>query len=252
MKSISDTNEYKNICSLAAKNEEVFNKFKRETSYNAILEHVTEVLGKDYFKNIVENFPEYKSYIDSFKLNDKYGSPRIFNCPDFGYVSPTTLRYIKVLSDLKTLFGDLTDKKIIEIGVGYGGQCFILQQYFNPKEYFLLDMKEALALTDKYLNKLNAKYTILNIEDLNSLDQEFDLVISNYAYSELCVELQDFYYEKIIKKSKHGYFTLNFISDIYGLNSYSLDQTKEKFAEKNFCILDEKPKTSEKNIILYF
>jgi putative sugar O-methyltransferase len=252
MRSISDTNEYKNICSLAAKNEQVFNRFKRDASYIAILEHVTESIGQDYFKYIVENLPEYKLYIDLFKLNDKYGDPRIFNYPDFGNVSPTTLRYIKVLSDLKILFGDLTNKKIVEIGVGYGGQCFILQQYFNPKDYFLLDIEEALALTNEYLNKLNTKHTILNIEDLDSIDEEFDLVISNYAYSELCMKSQDLYYEKIIKKSKHGYFTLNFISDIYGLNYYSLDQIKEKFSEKNFCILDEKPKTFEKNIILYF
>jgi putative sugar O-methyltransferase len=243
---------YKDICLLAATNEHAFNKFKRDTSYVAILEHVTEDIGREYFDIIAENFTDYKLYIDLFKMNDRYGDPRVFNYPDFGYVSPTTLRYIKVLSDLKKLFGDLDNKKIVEIGVGYGGQCFILRQYFNPNDYFLLDMNEALLLTNKYLNKLNTNHTILNIEDLDSLNEEFDLVISNYAYSELCLELQDLYYEKIIKKSEHGYFTLNFIGDVYGLNSYSLDQIKEKFSEKNISVLDEKPKTSEKNIILYF
>jgi hypothetical protein len=71
-------------------------------------------------------------------------------------------------------------------------------------------------------------------------------------YSELYKELQDFYWEKIIKSSKNGYFTLNFISHLFNIDSYSKEEILSKFSEKGPKILEEEPKTFEKNIILYF
>jgi hypothetical protein len=40
-------------------------------------------------------------------------------------------------------------------------------------------------------------------------DVIYDLVISNYAFSELPSELQTRYIEKIILKAKRGYLTIN-------------------------------------------
>lgn len=252
MQSISDTIDYKNVCLEASTNENLFNNFKNNPVYNGILEHVSKEQGQLYLNYINNNFPNLDEYIDRFKKNDIYGGTFLSEYDKIGHISPSTLRYIKVLSDLDTLFGDLNNKKIVEIGVGYGGQCFILSQYYKINDYSLIDLDESLLLTDKYLNKLDVSHRIINIDNISELDEDFDLVISNYAYSELSRELQDLYYEKVIKRSKNGYFTYNFISNLFNIDSYSKEEVFSKFSEKNLKIMDEYPNTFENNIILYF
>jgi putative sugar O-methyltransferase len=252
MKSISDNSEYKNICLLASKNDEYFDTFKSNPKYNKILEHVTKEQGELYLNYLHKNFPDSIKRINDYKENDLYGGSKLFQYNGIGEISPSTLRYIKVLSDLKQLFGDLSNKNIIEIGVGYGGQCFIINKEFKTKQYSLLDLDEVLLLNNKYLNKLSVSHKLININDVNSLNEDFDLVISNYAFSELNKELQNLYYEKIIKKSKNGYFTFNFVSHLFGINSYNLDEIMNLFNDKQIKILEESPSTFEKNKILYF
>lgn len=250
--SVTDEPQYKSVCLESYNDDSKFEVFKRNQTYNQVLEHVNKDQGQHYLNNINQNFDDFKNHLDKFKINDIYGGSNKESYSDVGEISPSTLRYIKVLSDLKNLFGDLTNKKIVEIGVGYGGQCCIINSYYTPNEYSLIDLDEVLLLSDKYLNKLNINHKIINIKDLESIDEEFDLVISNYAYSELTKETQDFYYEKIIKKSKNAYITLNFISHYFNIESYSLDDLLKIMSDKNPKILDETPKTAEGNVILYF
>lgn len=252
MQSISDTIDYKKVCLDASINDDLFNIFKSNPVYKGILEHVSPEQGKLYLDYINSNFTDLDSFIDTFKKNDIYGGTTLSNYERIGNISPSTLRYIKVLSDINNLFGNLDNKKVVEIGVGYGGQCFVLSQYYNISEYSLIDLDETLLLTDKYLNKLDVSHRVINIDNISDLDEEFDLVISNYAYSELSRELQDLYYEKIIKKSKNGYFTYNFISNLFNIDSYSKEEVFEKFSEKNLKVMEEYPNTFENNIILYF
>jgi putative sugar O-methyltransferase len=252
MNSISDTDRYKNICRLAYIDDFYFNTFKSNQIYNEILEHVSYEGGKLYLDYLNHNFPQFISILDKFKLNDKYGGSKLSHYDGIGNISPSTLRYIKVLSDLNSLFGDLSGKRIIEIGVGYGGQCFVINQLFDVKDYFLIDLDDTLLLSNKYLSKLNTNHQLIKIEEVTNVIGDFDLVVSNYAYSELTTDLQDLYWEKIISKSKHGYFTLNFISDFYNIKSYSKDELFVKFSSKNPKIMDEIPNTFENNIIMYF
>ncbi len=250
--SISDIYSYKNICKLAYEDDTFFNTFKTNKYYNEILEHVTYEQGLLYLDYLNANFPEFIDNLDAFKKNDEYGRCKAYYYYDnVGYISPTTLRYIKVAHDIKSLF-DLNGKKVVEIGTGYGGQCFILSQMFNIKEYCLIDLDEVLLLNKKYLDKLNTRCRPINISELDNIEEEFDFVISNYAYSELNKSLQDLYWDKIISRSNNGYFTLNFISDDFGVNSYNQEETTEKFSSKNPKILDENPLTHNNNIILYF
>jgi hypothetical protein len=252
MNSISDSSNYRSTCKLAYENDDEFKNFKSNPHYNGILEHVSSEQGDLYLDYININFPEFVSKIDRFKMNDIYGGSKLHNYPKIGDISPSTLRYIKVLSDLKSIFGDLNGKKIIEIGGGYGGQCFILNQIFGFKEYSIVDLDESLLLTGKYLKKLDVSHRCISIDEVRNLDEDFDLVISNYAYSEVSRDLQNLYWEKIIKKSKNGYLTLNFISHLFNIDSYNQEDLLLKFSEKNPSILKEVPQTFEKNIILYF
>jgi hypothetical protein len=100
----------------------------------------------------------------------------------------------------------LTDKKIVEIGGGYGGQCQIIQTAFEVQCYEIVDLPEVWTLQKKYLSKFNVLVSKL---PENPIYWEWDLCISNYALSEIKEPLQRNYVKGICKNSTNGYVTAN-------------------------------------------
>ena len=135
-----------------------------------------------------------------------FGNPKVSEYQSFGKISSTTLRYIKVLSDLKNLFGNLDGFNICEIGVGYGGQCRVINCYFSPSVYCFVDIKPALMLAQRFLDNYIIP-SILSYKTMNELERtNYDLLISNYAFSELHRKIQDVYLEKVILKHFFKFF----------------------------------------------
>jgi hypothetical protein len=205
-------------CMAAYGYDSVFKIFKAQDSYGKILEHVLGPLGGDYLLNVEENNIDLLKDIQKFLINDLYGSPvkctYILNKLDDIrlQMSPTTARYIKVLSDLKTLFGTLDGMNIVEIGAGYGGLSLVISREFKFANYYDVDLYEPGKLASRYCNKAHkmSNFQVLTPEQLDKLDNvEIDLVISNYAFSECNHETQDVYIEKILSKAKRGYITHN-------------------------------------------
>lgn len=247
--SISDYNAYKDICLEASKNEEVFKTFKQNIAYTQILEHTSFAQGNEYLNYILKQDIDLTK-LDKFKENDLQGGSTTYKYQEpFNEISPSTLRYIKVLTEIKNIFGSLDGFNICEIGTGYGGQAKILLDYFNIKEYNFVDLQEVLELNKRYLNKF--EYKNLNFYTSDNLpDKEYDLVISNYAFTECSKPIQDIYLSKIIKKSKRGYLTCNHISDIFKIDSYVKEDLKNmvtEVKEKN-----EEPLSFNNNYILYW
>ena len=237
--SVSDTNEYRSCIKLALEDESVFNRFKTLPDYSLILEHVPYDLGQKYLDSIMTENPQLIDYIDEFKSNDIYGGTNKYYYDVVGEISPTTLRYINVLSNLITLGVNLNDKDIIEIGVGYGGQCLILSKYFKFKSYTLVDLEEPLNLSKKYIQLNDVNNVIYKGGNELEDDIVYDLVISNYAYSECSKDIQELYYNKIIKNSIKGFMILNFISDIFQVDSYTKDELLNKI--HGSYIIEENP-----------
>jgi putative sugar O-methyltransferase len=238
--SVSDNAAYPAICIQASQSEEAFKTFKSNKAYTDILEHVTYEEGQEYAALAFKN-KEIEKNIIKFSCNDIYGSPRTFTY-SFGTFSPTTLRYMKVLSDLAQL--KLDNTTIVEIGAGYGGQYAVLRQLFKPKKYIFVDLPEALALIKTYITKLGLDdieieyYDTTNIKNINA-----DLVISNYAFSECTEEIQDIYLNSIINRSKHGYIIHN------NMRGYAHTEFIEKCTNK-IKLFPEIPQTHPKNVLL--
>ncbi|MBX3721879.1 MAG: putative sugar O-methyltransferase [Turneriella sp.] len=244
--SISDNARYPQFCLDAANNYALFDNFRKNPTYKEILEHVNQDQGMKYLqlvtdKKIIERFPD-------FKKNDLCGNPEVYDYPGIGSLSPTTARYIKVLQDLKTEFKNLNGKSICEIGVGYGGQCRIINSFFAPRKYALVDIKPALQLAQRYLDHFPLR-TELEYKTMNemSLIENFDIVISNYAFTELPRSIQEIYFEKIIDKSKHGYITYNEISPA-SFESYNREEILGRI--KGSRAKEEIPVTHPKNCII--
>lgn len=245
--SISDNQIYPNFCIKASTDLRVFSNFRRNNVYRQILEHLSFEVGIAYLDEIKKNNFDLLENIVLFKENDDWGNPEIFEYPEIGKISPSTLRYIKVFFDLISLFKQIDGLKICEIGVGYGGQCRIINSVSSPSEYTLVDIKPALMLSQCYLDNyvLNS---VLKYKTMNELEvQNYDLLISNYAFSELPRNIQDVYLRKIILNSKKGYITFNEISPEY-FKSYKRAELLTLIP--NSRIVEEKPLTNDKNCII--
>jgi len=173
--------------------------FKRDPRLTKIFEHASIEQGAAYLSLILKQTPELFKHTFT---NDLYGNPYLYEyILEHGYFSPSTLQYIGVLSNLVTKFGSLGGMRIVEVGGGYGGQCRTVLDVFKPACYHIIDLPEVCELQMKYLKETIALSTSL-IADIN-----YDLVISNYALSE--IPDNSGYIDRVLRKSTHGYITCN-------------------------------------------
>lgn len=247
--SITDEGAYLALCTRAAADATIFDGFRREPVYVQTLEHVTEQQGAEYLRVIQRDSPHLLTeFLDLCRTNDRFGSPTTYEYPGIGVISPVTLRYLKVVSDLERHFGDLTDKRVIEIGVGYGGQCSLVAQRWRIDRYVLVDLEPALALARRYLTELGVVEGLDFTPPESLLAGDHDLCISNYAFSELTRDVQDRYARLAASSSSRGYLTCNFISDLHGLDSWSRDELEHLHTGAHW--LPEEPITYQGNQIL--
>lgn len=238
------------------KSNKKFKRFKRSPAYREVLEHVSYKQACDYIKRIEDLSPKYlkKKSIECISINDVIGYPIIFEFPKYGNLSGPTLRYLYVCAHLSQFFkmDDIDD--IAEIGAGYGGQALIYNQLFSYQMYNIFDLEPVCRLIEKYLGNFYLSGGVI-ASDINTFplrpSNSFDLVISNYAFSELPKKLQKIYLEKVILKSKRGYLTMNTGNDLEALprkSRYNRSELLELIP--NSRVVDEDPLTAERNYII--
>ena len=260
-KSISELSEYPKFCEIAAKEDVIFQDFKRNPKYQYVLEHLDLNQGLDYLAVITRSYPFILNKIEKFRENDRLGNPLTYYYGSlYGNLSPSTLRYMKVAGELVDLFGDLSNKKIIEIGGGYGGQCKIISDLTGFNSYTLIDLPECCLLAEKYLKTLNVNNTYFissrnlptSPDRCRPKEKLYDLVISNYAFSEITSDEQIEYIDKIINKSKSGYITCNFTSDFFYLTSLSLEEILSLITipGRKIQVLPEEPNSFPGNTLI--
>jgi putative sugar O-methyltransferase len=242
-------NGYINTCRLAVSDDRYFDTFKSDAAYNIILEHVSYEQGLAYIDEIEKN-NAIMSQIDRFKENDTIGGAKVqdYSNRNIGYISPSTLRYVKVLHDLHSLFTDLNNFDICEIGGGYGGQCKIIDVFFKIKSYTIIDLEDVNKLSKFYLNRLGVNTEIQHLTYPVSTDKKYDLIISNYAFSELPIYVQDNYLP-ILQNCKHGYITFNNESTDSKITHHAGYLQSIIQGSK---IVKETPETLHNNVILYW
>ena len=249
-RSDSDNGRYLIAVRGALRSHARFRYFKRHPFYKSVLEHVSKDQGKEYLKIILEENPSFiEEKLDIFSKLDELGSPKKYIYDQFGKISPTTLRYLKVASDLRKYFGDNLGKEITEIGCGYGGQLLVLDQLFCIDRYTMFDLLPVCELISQYVdtNILNSSYRTTTINQFTP--QDFDLVISNYAFSELPLKLQMTYFRKVLSRAKKGYLTMNSGRGTTG-SSDRLSLVELQNMIPDLEILEERPLTGPNNYIV--
>jgi hypothetical protein len=250
---VSKNVPYLVVCKGASEKEEIFNKFKSTPEYCDVLEHVNEWLGGEYIKFIKEHYPKLldPELVEKFKGNDKYGGPTTFTYPETGSISPTTLRYMKVLGDLETQIDGLKSLDgldIVEIGCGYGGQCRIISEKCDFKSYTFIDLPVVIDLIEKCIKQkpgLIDKCRFVRV-GIDSMEVKGDLVISNYAFSECDVDVRKNYINTILNKCTRGYLTINYLNEAEKKELCDALTIPDRYGK----ILYERPSTADANIIL--
>jgi len=251
-KSDSDSTYYSHFVHSAINSEKVFKKFRRNFYYRQILEHVNYKLGFKYLSRLSkQSIEDLKNFQDVAALSF-VGSPRRFYFTSLGLISPTMIRYQYVSQELQKYFGNSIGKNVAEIGIGFGGQYAILNNSYNIDRYTMFDLPQVMELTRKVLNSAgveSSKINAGNIED--PIIQGCDLVISNYAFSELPRDIQMKYIGGVMAKSQRGYLIMNSgKTDFSGRSSgkYTLEELRKVLPY--FEVFKEDPLTGPDNYVI--
>jgi len=249
-RSDSENGDYASAVMQALESQKSFDNFKRSHSYREILEHVSKEQGKQYLEILEARNDSILSIgLETVLKSDDVGKPIKYHYANYKIpLSPTTLRYLKVTSDLQILFGANLGK-VAEIGCGYGGQALVNDQLLNVQSVRLFDLPFVNKLIDRYLNAhlFRGSYctTVLNKEK----PRTYDIVLSNYAFSELPKKLQLAYIEKVLAKAKCGYLTMNSgMKKTLSAGKLDIDELRELLPA--FTLIEEEPLTGSKNFII--
>jgi len=228
--SITDCRWYTDFCAETAHSKQGFARFRTDGRYRLFVENNTADEGRYYLASTLDAAPQYKSFLEKFRTNDRFGGASTFVYGKHGRFSPTTLRYMKYLADCEQRFGSLDSKTVVEIGAGYGGLCKLFFDRFDLTRYYIVDLPAANELSRRYLNAslgeetVSSKVQFVNAKDPAELAEQlksrfFDLGISTLGFSECARETQTIYIHFVLSKCNFGYLVMNDIARSFGVRS---------------------------------
>lgn len=244
--SFSDNREYLSIVEVATQSELVFHKFRSNRQYRKILEHVTKRLAMEYLGSIPE--AERRLLLELTEC-DVVGGPLRYRFRKYGHYSPTTIRYLFFNAQYRKYFGELTDFKVIEIGGGFGGQAAVSLTLDPTISWTIFDLPQVLALQEKYLSAVNLKGRVNFESGLDIRRTQGDLLISNYALSEISRDLQITYFDSVVTNCQRGYMAWNTISEKVN-GGLTLSEVLEMIPGSKY--VEEVPSSSPGNVIIYW
>ncbi len=206
--SVSDGMPWAGVCSAYANGNLGSHNFRRTAAVRDIVETVGAVEGRFYAARIREWGSEWLAdpaveKIDSWGNPIRWparllGSPRAF--------SPTTLRYLATALWLKKNGYFSHGAGIVEIGVGFGGLA-AMNALVSGAFTTLVDLPQVERCALRMLEETGLAGHAQS--STGTPPQPAALVISNYAFTELCASIQDEYLTRYLKQADHGVIVSN-------------------------------------------
>lgn len=252
--SISDQDLYLASVQAAIENRRNFSRFRRCKEYREILEHVSVQMGDKYLyalNSLGLSEAETKKRIRKLRKFNRIGGPEKYHYEKIGWITPSLLRYLKVDAELEFLFGNLDNFKVCEIGGGFGGQYYVSSRLHRFESWIFFDLPLVLELQKKFLESCEGivPSTVLFKSGIDVQPVSGDLLVSNYAFSELTRGTQDKYINWMFKNFKKGYVTWNTLSES-NLGGFKLSELLSTY--KQLRVLEEKPLTAPGNQIIFW
>ena len=231
-------NNYINTVKQAINDDYTFSDFKNNLFYLSVV-GMSDDKQAEIWLNKIRECPDIFSKLDVFSRNDIIGNPSLWTSSDGITISPNTLHYINTLREISESFEFEGPINVLELGVGYGGLCYILSNFYNINSYCLVDLPDVQTFAAKYLSKLGVNN--LTFEPTMTTD----LFISEYCLSEFDDTQMDTFYEQYIVESMYIYLLMN----LHDKNRRELFLNK---LSNHFCISvsDEFPKPNYPNFVV--
>ena len=228
-------NDYFSICNEVIHSND-FGMFKRDTRYNNIVGMSTHQ-QLIYWIDLYRNDLDVNKNLNSIKKNDISMPPGMTNT-DFGFISPSTMRYVNTSKEIMKYLGPFENIDVLEIGVGYGGLAYVLSHFIEMNTYKSVDLDFVQKLADIYLKNLGfSKHTPHH-------DGISDLLISEFCFSEFDDGYMNSLFESYFTKTKNFYLVMN-LHDSYRKN-YWKDKLSELFTVVEY---QENPTTQWPNYV---
>jgi len=117
---------YAEVVLAALHDNDVFSSFRRLKGYNYIMaDSMPQDMAQALYDTISQN-PHLLDLLEWAKRTDAIGGPKLRE--PFG-TSPRNLRYIYTAHLIQTHFENIHN--VVEIGVGYGGLCWVMHGLFD-------------------------------------------------------------------------------------------------------------------------
>jgi len=230
--SITDNGWWSKACARTASDDRRFARFRRGLLHRVIVEATPPAEARQHMARLLRQTPHYAALFDKFLTLDRLGAPRMTEFARDVWFAPNTVRYMRYMSDCETRFGNLDGATIVEIGIGFGGQCKIFFDRFAVGRYILIDLPGPLALARRVLTQLLGPVVVA--ERLLFLEAgregapaglppgRFDLAISTLAFSECDRAIQQGYIAAVLSRARCGYIHRNEVSEFFGMKSLGL------------------------------
>jgi hypothetical protein len=248
----SEKLDYEFLVYKMVENKKSLLRFRRNFFFRKILEHVSFKQGLEYHTRIRQLNVVQDKQILSLAASDVFGKPRRYFYKNIGLVSPTLLRYISVYSEIETMISFRNINSVVEIGIGYGGQARVIENFTHIQKYAFYDLKSVQTLADKFLSNSGSKLDPVHCDIDKVTLENFDLVISNYAISELPSTIQNLYIENVIDPAKYCYMIMNSgASNFTNRSAGKLSQIEFLTKVPGLKVIQEVPKTGTDNYVFY-
>lgn len=169
----ADTDDYCRVIRSFFADDEKYYNFRRHPLYQSIIGSPHPMQAMAMYRTSISN-GKIKPHLDTIIKKDMEGNPHILHMNDGVRISANVGRYLNTICEIETHFGSLDEKKIIEVGVGFGFLKYIIELLYNDTRYMGIDFTESLMLAEKFSGKLCNEVTPI----------QCDLLIAEYSLSE--------------------------------------------------------------------
>jgi hypothetical protein len=226
----AEGNDWINACDKAGVDTYVFDIFRSIPVVKEVIDGTPTDVVHQYLQRIINIYANDKTKLEkilsAWEENDASCAPsntKICQVNNIKYclTAMSGRHIVNVLNYLK-LIGNSSQRNqlnICEIGAGLGGEYSFFMKLqnimgdFGVRSYHIYDLPSSQPVIEKFCSAQGiSKPKFGNIYDSNREKVEYDLVISNAAFSEMRGQLINDYYESVILKAKKGYFLCNFHS----------------------------------------
>jgi hypothetical protein len=246
MRCIYDQTVFADPAFAAVADEEKFQSFKKDPFYSLLYQGHSYQEGLIFLNAIEKDYPFLIEKFDRFRTSDLIGSPRTYDYGKYGTFSPTTLHYVHIAGIIHTKIGNLASKRIIQIGAAYGGLCKIMHDLTkeapdaNPwKSYAIVDLPEHLALARKVLEREGIVNVQFFTPDEIPSRGEYDLVLSDFSFSEFSRSYQQVFAESILQRAQSGYLLGHIFPKYFGVDAMNPYEFGEYFNKAGHSVLFE-------------